>query len=646
MAQSGSPFPVFPGKRVRIYTGDLADESTPDQGSPSSVTTVPQLISTESSLSASKRQRVSTNPTIPRIGLDLLTAEERARRDIMILRRIHKTLSTSGRICYTGEYVKTHINVTTPYPDSLAVIDMPVNAELYIEQVLTGLVDYIIDKDADIEDAGMIVRDICENGLGPFHIPTPRFNTKYRTTAESQEVLKDMMESATEKEHLNVLQCYQYAEKWLEIAHRAYTELIATLTSFSPIEGRTYFKPLSAEEKAAKIELAQAQRREDAEGEGGDSMEIDNLVVSQPEPESESQSTKAPANPRLFQFDVDMNDMIDPARSGVTGLRDAFRLGNRLTHLEYHNHSVWIVDTSDHISHVAKKSQARSNPVLRGAKVKMKAFRLLDERATLRGLQSRIRHGRPLARSFFTNSRASAFQQTPSPIPAPFLQYMSKPLRSPLLRRLQLKRFNSQKPNYNPTPHLGSPQESLSLSQRMRKLSREYGWSALGMYLLLSALDFPFCFVAVRMLGTDRIGHWEHVVMDWFWKVVPWPAGEKIGRDHVELYGEPENKSKGEAVAIGEAGWGVEEAEKMNKSDQASKLMDHEGQHRLREPLWLMNDAGIWTQLALAYAVHKSFIFIRVPLTVAVTPKVVKVLRGWGWNIGKRKPKVGKGSKD
>lgn len=49
---------------------------------------------------------------------------------------------------------------------------------------------------------------------------------------------------------------------------------------------------------------------------------------------------------------------------------------------------------------------------------------------------------------------------------------------------------------------------------------------------------------------------------------------------------------------------------------------------------------GLATQLALAYAIHKSFIFIRVPLTAAVTPKVVKVLRSWGWQIGKRKPKT------
>ena len=56
-------------------------------------------------------------------------------------------------------------------------------------------------------------------------------------------------------------------------------------------------------------------------------------------------------------------------------------------------------------------------------------------------------------------------------------------------------------------------------------------------------------------------------------------------------------------------------------------------------------NATLWTQLALAYAIHKSFIFVRVPLTVAITPKVVKTLRGWGWNIGKI-PKRVKGAKD
>lgn len=44
---------------------------------------------------------------------------------------------------------------------------------------------------------------------------------------------------------------------------------------------------------------------------------------------------------------------------------------------------------------------------------------------------------------------------------------------------------------------------------------------------------------------------------------------------------------------------------------------------------------GLATQFALAYAIHKSFIVFRIPLTAAVTPKIVKTLRSWGWNIGK-----------
>lgn len=42
----------------------------------------------------------------------------------------------------------------------------------------------------------------------------------------------------------------------------------------------------------------------------------------------------------------------------------------------------------------------------------------------------------------------------------------------------------------------------------------------MGVYLGLSALDFPLCFLAVRLLGTDRIGHYEDVVKDGFWNLV------------------------------------------------------------------------------------------------------------------------------
>ncbi|KAF2431925.1 hypothetical protein EJ08DRAFT_659606 [Tothia fuscella] len=182
-------------------------------------------------------------------------------------------------------------------------------------------------------------------------------------------------------------------------------------------------------------------------------------------------------------------------------------------------------------------------------------------------------------------------------------------------------RVNGSRNSANPTPNLGSPEPSPSLSQRLRKLSREYGWSALGVYFALSALDFPFCFMAVRLLGTDRIGRWEHAVIGAFWNVVRIPFPDFVNERQAAKAAKPDTVSGEvvEAAREGVVGWHSEmvQAEEENTGSNAS----------------------VWTQLALAYAIHKSFIFIRVPLTAAVTPKVVKTLRGWGWDIGKRKPK-------
>ncbi|KAF2473456.1 uncharacterized protein BDR25DRAFT_219186 [Lindgomyces ingoldianus] len=169
-------------------------------------------------------------------------------------------------------------------------------------------------------------------------------------------------------------------------------------------------------------------------------------------------------------------------------------------------------------------------------------------------------------------------------------------------------RYNSTKPSPNPTPNLGSPQPAPSLSQRLRKLSREYGYASLGVYFALLVLDFPFCFLAVKSLGTERIAHWEHVVLGAAKDIIriPFPnLFEKDGTAQAEVAAEEVRKDATEAKG----------------------------------------DATIWTQLALAFVIHKSFIFVRVPLTAALTPKVVRTLRGWGWDIGKRKPKTPKNPK-
>ncbi|PMD45211.1 hypothetical protein L207DRAFT_508122 [Hyaloscypha variabilis F] len=202
----------------------------------------------------------------------------------------------------------------------------------------------------------------------------------------------------------------------------------------------------------------------------------------------------------------------------------------------------------------------------------------------------------------------------------------ARPQNSTLLQRIRSLRFfhntrprRNGRPSPDPTPNLNSggaaaEAEPQSLGARMRKLSREYGWSALGVYFALTALDFPFCYLFVRQMGTDKIGEWEHVVVSYIKQAIPqsiqeawhsWRSSMKKAEGAVE-------GSEGAEPA----GWGVEEADARNK-----------------------REASLATQLALAYAIHKSFIFIRVPITISITPKVVRVLRGWGWDIGKRTTK-------
>ncbi|GAB7345437.1 hypothetical protein MBLNU457_3770t1 [Dothideomycetes sp. NU457] len=185
----------------------------------------------------------------------------------------------------------------------------------------------------------------------------------------------------------------------------------------------------------------------------------------------------------------------------------------------------------------------------------------------------------------------------------------------PLLRRLRTpcrpqRRHNSSKssePSPNVTPNLGSPQPATTLSARLKQLSREYGWTALGVYLGLSAIDFPFCYLAVRLLGTERIGYAEHVVVTGFWSLVGLVVPSMKPSER-QLAGETEAQVREGA-----------------KHTDVSK-----------------DNASLWTQLVLAYAVHKSLIVFRVPLTAAVLPKVVKTMRSWGWNVGRKMPKVTK----
>ncbi|KAB5535145.1 peptide alpha-n-acetyltransferase [Coniochaeta sp. 2T2.1] len=213
-----------------------------------------------------------------------------------------------------------------------------------------------------------------------------------------------------------------------------------------------------------------------------------------------------------------------------------------------------------------------------------------------------------------TRSEARAYSQFKSP-----LRWRSSPKRS---FHSSKARRSAERKGPAAEGKESIPEGPLTLRQRLKKLSREYGWSAVGVYLTLSVLDFPFCFLLVRTIGTDKIADAEHYVVSNVQKVIP--EGLKQWYDEYKSAlkkGAKENLGEGVTHDVEMAGWGVAEAEEKNKTE-----------------------ASLATQLALAYAIHKSFIFIRIPLTAAILPKVVKVLRSWGWQIGKRPLKGAKGA--
>jgi hypothetical protein len=136
---------------------------------------------------------------------------------------------------------------------------------------------------------------------------------------------------------------------------------------------------------------------------------------------------------------------------------------------------------------------------------------------------------------------------------------------TPRLSR-QIKRPYSQKPQShtqpNPTPNLSSP-EPHSLTARLKKLSREYGWTVIGVYLALTVADFPFCFFAVKYIGAERVAYAEHVIID--------GAKSVIQKVFPDMFQKPaEEEADIEAAEVSET---ATEAERKNASEFCTTRM-------------------------------------------------------------------------
>lgn len=157
------------------------------------------------------------------------------------------------------------------------------------------------------------------------------------------------------------------------------------------------------------------------------------------------------------------------------------------------------------------------------------------------------------------------------------------------------RRFNAinAKPSSSPSPSLSPEDPKLPVTQRLKILFKKYRWPALAVYLSLSAVDFGIAFLTVRAFGTERIGRYEKIILQKVEDTFGW-------------------KTKG----------------------TPPEHMMVEGKE----------SASIWTEIALAYTIHKTlFALLRIPVTVAITPALVKWYQRKGYGaLLARIPAVGR----
>ena len=159
-----------------------------------------------------------------------------------------------------------------------------------------------------------------------------------------------------------------------------------------------------------------------------------------------------------------------------------------------------------------------------------------------------------------------------------------RPTLRPNYARLARRKPKSLQVRYSTTS--APPPVDSSLTSRLRRLSRENGKVALGVYLGLSLVDFGVTFLAVYSLGAEHV----HQAEDWVLRQLDW-----------------RRKKEGEVVRkVGE--W----AEK-KQAQQAEAAQDK------------VAGSALWTTALLAYTIHKTLLLpFRIGVTAAVTPAVVR----------------------
>ena len=174
---------------------------------------------------------------------------------------------------------------------------------------------------------------------------------------------------------------------------------------------------------------------------------------------------------------------------------------------------------------------------------------------------------------------------------APLLPF-ARPVPPARPFRLSVSRPSAPAPRTPASPSTPSFPPDSSLSQRLKNLIKSYGWYALGVYLVFSALDFAVAFAAINLLGADYVAGVAASVKASIYNIFSSKQAER----------------------------GLEELDSSHAQGNVAAPNGHE---------------GLYAMLVLAYTVHKTlFLPVRVGLTAAFTPRLVTWLKSRGWAGG------------
>ena len=141
----------------------------------------------------------------------------------------------------------------------------------------------------------------------------------------------------------------------------------------------------------------------------------------------------------------------------------------------------------------------------------------------------------------------------------------------------------------SPPSHPPNTDEAVPLSKRLTTLMKAYGWYAVGVYAVISIVDFTVAFAGINLLGAEYVSSIATSAKAWVLNLV-YSRPPEPGREGIE---------------------------------DASQNMTVGGQE------------GLYAMLVLAYTVHKTlFLPVRIGLTAAYTPRIVNWLRARGWAGG------------